>query len=75
MCSLTEPISALQMRVGPLAKDFVFDKKIATTNCKLKEINRCISVCETYAEYEQDLEGFGQLLPVKINVGYEKKEA
>ncbi len=73
-CSLTEPIVTPQMRVEQLAKDFVFDKKTATNSCKLKEISRCISVCEAYDEYERNPQDSGKLPPVEIKIGFGKEE-
>lgn len=73
-CPLEDPIPEPQTRVEQLAKDFVFDKKTATNSCKLKEISRCISVCETYDEYERNPQSFGKLPPVEIKIGFGKEE-
>ena len=71
-CSLKGKLPAPKTRIEQLAQEFVFDKKTSANISKLKEINRCISVYEARAEYEQDPDEFGKPASVKIDVVFGK---
>ncbi len=66
-CPLEEPLPEPKTRIEQIAKEFVYDKNAATDSRKLKEINRCISVCEA------DANPTG-LPPLEIKVSFGKSK-
>ena len=71
---LEQEIPAPKTYIEKIAKDFLLNEKTSTDIRKLKEINRCISACERYAEYHKTPKKFGGLTPIEIHVEYGKDD-
>ena len=66
---LTESLPQPQTRIEQLAQEFVCGKEVSSSISKLKEINRCITVYESYAAYQEDPDSCTNgLQPPDINV-------
>ena len=69
-CTLSDPIPDPKTRIEQLAQAFVFSENIASDIRKLKEINRCITLYETYDDYQKNPDSYGTVRPVVIQVAY-----
>ncbi len=72
-CSLSGPLPQPTTRTEQLAQAFVLDDSASTDIRKLKEINRCIGVCETYQRYQTNPDEFQPLPPLHVQVGFGKE--